>query len=37
MNWAHFNTEGEIVFTAIIYIPNRIPYDFYNTYNTRKN
>jgi heat shock protein 90kDa beta len=37
MNWVHFNTEGEIVFTAILYIPNRAPHDFYNNYNTRKN
>jgi len=37
MNWVHFNTEGEIVFTSIIYIPNRAPFDFYNGYNTRKN
>lgn len=37
MNWVHFNTEGEIVFTSIIYIPNRAPFDFYNAYNTRKN
>lgn len=37
MNWVHFNTEGEIVFTAILYIPNRAPIDFYNNFNTRKN
>jgi HSP90 family molecular chaperone len=37
MNWVHFNTEGEIIFTAILYIPNRVPLDFYNNYNTRKN
>jgi heat shock protein beta len=37
MNWVHFNTEGEIVFTSIVYIPNRAPFDFYNGYNTRKN
>jgi len=37
MNWVHFNTEGEIVFTAILYIPNRAPFDFFNNYNTRKN
>lgn len=37
MNWVHFNTEGEIVFTSILYIPNRIPHDFYNGYNSRKN
>ena len=37
MNWVHFNTEGEIVFTSIIYIPNSAPFDFYNGYNTRKN
>ena len=37
MNWVHFNTEGEITFTSILYIPNRIPHDFYNNYNSRKN
>lgn len=37
MNWVHFNTEGEIIFTSILYIPNRIPFDFYNNYNSRKN
>lgn len=37
MNWVHFNTEGEIVFTSILYIPNRAPFDFYQGYNTRKN
>ena len=37
MNWVHFNTEGEIVFTAILYLPNRAPPDFYANYNTRKN
>ena len=37
MNWVHFNTEGEIVFTAVLYIPNRAPIEFYNNYNTRKN
>lgn len=37
MNWVHFSTEGEIVFTAILYIPNRAPADFYNNYNTRRN
>ena len=37
MNWVHFNTEGEIVFTSILYIPNRIAHDFYNNYNSRKN
>lgn len=25
------------MFTAVLYIPNRVPYDFYNNYNTRKN
>lgn len=37
MNWIHFNTEGEVVFTSILYIPNRAPYDFYQNYNSRKN
>jgi heat shock protein beta len=37
MNWVHFNTEGEIVFTSIVYIPNRAPFDFYQGYNTRRN
>lgn len=37
MNWVHFNTEGEIIFTSILFIPNRIPFDFYNNYNSRKN
>lgn len=37
MNWVHFSTEGEIVFTAVLFIPNRAPVDFYNAYNTRKN
>lgn len=37
MNWVHFGTEGEIVFTSILYIPNRISSDFYNNYNSRKN
>lgn len=25
------------MFTSILYIPNRAPYDFYGNYNTRKN
>ena len=37
MNWAHFETEGEVTFNSILYIPNRAPLDFYNNYNTRKN
>ena len=37
MNWIHFDTEGEVVFTSILFIPNRAPYDFYSQYNTRKN
>lgn len=37
MNWIHFETDGEVVFTSILYIPNRAPYDFYSHYNTRKN
>jgi heat shock protein beta len=37
MNWVHFNTEGEVTFTSILYIPNRAPYDFYGSYNSRKN
>lgn len=37
MNWVHFNTEGEVTFSSILYIPNRAPVDFYNSYNTRKN
>ena len=37
MNWIHFNTEGEVVFSSILYIPNRAPYDFYQNYNSRKN
>lgn len=37
LNWIHFDTEGEVVFTSILYIPNRAPYDFYSNYNTRKN
>ena len=37
MNWVHFNTEGEVTFTSILYIPNRAPIEFYNNYNTRRN
>jgi HSP90 family molecular chaperone len=37
MNWVHFNTDGEVMFTSILYIPNRAPIDFFNNYNTRKN
>ena len=37
MNWVHFNTEGEVTFTSILYIPNRAPIEFYNNYNTRIN
>lgn len=37
MNWVHFNTDGEVMFTSILYIPNRAPFEFYNSYNTRKN
>lgn len=37
MNWIHFDTEGEVVFTSVLYIPNRAPSDFYSQYNTRKN
>lgn len=37
MNWIHFETDGEVVFTSILFIPNRAPSDFYSHYNTRKN
>lgn len=37
MNWVHFNTEGEIIFNSILFIPNRVPHDFYQNYNNRKN
>jgi heat shock protein beta len=37
LNWIHFETDGEVVFTSILFIPNRAPHDFYSHYNTRKN
>jgi len=37
MNWIHFNTDGEVVFNSILYIPNRAPNDFYQNYHGRKN
>lgn len=37
LNWIHFKTEGEVSFTSVLYLPNRIPYDFYQGYSTRKN
>jgi len=37
MNWIHFNTDGEVVFNSILYIPNRVPFDFYSNYHGRKN
>ena len=37
LNWIHFDTDGEVVFTSILYIPNRSPHNFYSHYNTRKN
>lgn len=37
MNWIHFNTDGEVVFNSILYIPNRVPHDFYANYHGRSN
>lgn len=37
MNWIHFNTDGEVVFNSILYIPNRVPHDFYANYHGRNN
>ncbi len=37
MNWIHFNTDGEVVFNSILYIPNRVPHDFYANYHARNN
>lgn len=37
LNWIHFKAEAEVSFTSILYLPNRIPPDFYNNYSGRKN
>jgi heat shock protein beta len=37
LNWIHFKAEGEVSFTSILFLPNRIPYDFFQSYSNRKN
>lgn len=37
LNWIHFKAEAEVAFTSVLFLPNRIPHDFYQTYSTRKN
>lgn len=37
LNWIHFKAEAEVAFTSVLFLPNRIPHDFYQTYSTRNN
>lgn len=36
MAHAHFNAEGDVEFRAILYVPDKAPYDFYDNYYQRK-
>lgn len=37
LNWIHFSAEAEVSFTSVLFLPNSIPHDFYQSYSTRKN
>jgi len=32
LSWIHFKAEGEVVFTSLLYIPKRAPYDTFENY-----
>ena len=33
---AHFKAEGDVEFRSILFVPDRAPYDFYDSYYSRK-
>lgn len=33
---AHFKAEGDVEFRAVLFVPSKAPWDFYDTYYTRK-
>lgn len=37
LNWIHFKAEGEVEFSSILFLPNRLPHDFFSSYSVRKN
>ncbi|KAK9748569.1 hypothetical protein RND81_02G067400 [Saponaria officinalis] len=37
LSWSHFTAEGDVEFKAVLYVPSKVPHDFYeNYYNNNK-
>eukprot|EP00245_Coleochaete_scutata_P004390 TRINITY_DN1689_c0_g1_i1.p1 TRINITY_DN1689_c0_g1~~TRINITY_DN1689_c0_g1_i1.p1 ORF type:complete len:830 (-),score=288.69 TRINITY_DN1689_c0_g1_i1:525-3014(-) len=36
LSWTHFKAEGDVEFRAVLFIPGKAPYDFYDNYYTSK-
>ncbi|KAL9244033.1 hypothetical protein vseg_017850 [Gypsophila vaccaria] len=35
-SWSHFSAEGDVEFKAVLYVPSKVPHDYYENYYSNK-